>query len=124
LFCSPVSSALLAQLEYCDVKRFVDIYGKIKTINKTKAFFSKTNLVQNHVQYAQFISNLCFRVLCSSSLKRLLSNLIMATVLISESEKVYVLHGVQEDVRVDGRGRKDVRPIVFETGLVRKFGIL
>jgi exosome complex component RRP42 len=43
----------------------------------------------------------------------------MATVLISESEKVYVLHGVQEDVRVDGRGRKDVRPIVFETGLVK-----
>ena len=48
----------------------------------------------------------------------------MATVLISESEKVYVLHGVQEDVRVDGRGRKDVRPIVFETGLVRKCCIL
>ena len=48
----------------------------------------------------------------------------MATVLISESEKVYVLHGVQEDVRVDGRGRKDVRPIVFETGLVKTFGIL
>ena len=47
----------------------------------------------------------------------------MATVLISESEKVYVLHGVQEDVRVDGRGRKDVRPIVFETGLVRPFGM-
>ena len=47
----------------------------------------------------------------------------MATVLISESEKVYVLHGVQEDVRVDGRGRKDVRPIVFETGLVTIFGI-
>ena len=45
----------------------------------------------------------------------------MATVLISESEKVYVLHGVQEDVRVDGRGRKDVRPIVFETGLVTIF---
>jgi exosome complex component RRP42 len=43
----------------------------------------------------------------------------MATVLISEAEKTYVLHGVQEDVRVDGRGRKDVRPIVFESGLVK-----
>ena len=42
----------------------------------------------------------------------------MASVLISEAEKVYVLHGVQENIRFDGRGRKDVRPIVFESGLV------
>jgi exosome complex component RRP42 len=45
----------------------------------------------------------------------------MASILISEAEKVYVLHGVQEDVRVDGRGRKDVRPIVLESGLVNIF---
>ena len=41
----------------------------------------------------------------------------MATVLVSEAEKVYVLHGVQEDLRCDGRGRKDVRPIVVETDI-------
>ena len=48
----------------------------------------------------------------------------MATVLISEAEKVYVLHGVQENIRVDGRGRKDVRPIVFESGLVSLIWII
>ena len=42
----------------------------------------------------------------------------MATIEISDSEKVYVLHGIQDNVRVDGRGRKDVRPIVLESGLV------
>ena len=42
----------------------------------------------------------------------------MATVEISDAEKVYVLHGIQDNVRVDGRGRKDVRPIVLESGLV------
>ena len=41
----------------------------------------------------------------------------MATVLVSEAEKVYVLHGVQEDLRCDGRGRRDVRPIVVETDI-------
>jgi len=42
----------------------------------------------------------------------------MATVLVSEAETVYVLHGVQENLRCDGRGRKDVRPIVVETDIV------
>jgi len=42
----------------------------------------------------------------------------MATVEISEAEKVYVLHGVEDDVRVDGRGRKEMRPLKFETELV------
>lgn len=41
----------------------------------------------------------------------------MASILVSEAEKVYVLHGVQEDLRCDGRGRKDVRPIVVETDI-------
>ena len=41
----------------------------------------------------------------------------MATVLVSEAEKVYVLHGVKENLRCDGRGRKDVRPIVVETDI-------
>ena len=43
---------------------------------------------------------------------------LMATIEISEAEKVYVLHGVQDDVRVDGRGRKEMRPLKFETELV------
>lgn len=42
----------------------------------------------------------------------------MASIEISEAEKVYVLHGVQDDVRVDGRGRKEFRPLKFETELV------
>ena len=42
----------------------------------------------------------------------------MASVEISEDEKVYVLHGVQDDVRVDGRSRMDMRPLKFETELV------
>jgi len=42
----------------------------------------------------------------------------MALVEISEAEKVYVLHGVQDDVRADGRGRSEMRPLKFETELV------
>eukprot|EP00095_Tigriopus_kingsejongensis_P003604 snap_masked-scaffold1570_size35393-processed-gene-0.7 protein:Tk03604 transcript:snap_masked-scaffold1570_size35393-processed-gene-0.7-mRNA-1 annotation:"exosome complex exonuclease rrp42 (ribosomal rna processing protein 42" len=42
----------------------------------------------------------------------------MARVLVSETEKLYVLHGVQEDLRVDGRSRNDIRPILVETDLV------
>ena len=42
----------------------------------------------------------------------------MASIEISEAEKLYVLHCVQEDVRVDGRGRRDMRPLKFETELV------
>lgn len=37
---------------------------------------------------------------------------------ISEAEKVFVLHGVQDDVRVDGRSRSEMRPMKFETELV------
>ena len=42
----------------------------------------------------------------------------MARVLVSEAEKVYVLHGVQEDIRVDGRRRGDLRPLMIESDLV------
>ena len=45
----------------------------------------------------------------------------MASILVSEAEKVYVLHGVQEDLRCDGRGRKDVRPIVVETDIGNRY---
>ena len=38
---------------------------------------------------------------------------------LSEAEKVYVVHGVSEDVRVDGRTRRDVRPATsLETDIV------
>jgi len=42
----------------------------------------------------------------------------MASVAISEAEKVFVVHGVQEDLRADGRCRRDVRPASIETDLV------
>ena len=42
----------------------------------------------------------------------------MASVSVSEAEKTFVLHGVQEDLRVDGRTRRDIRPILVETDLV------
>lgn len=42
----------------------------------------------------------------------------MASIEISEAEKTYVLHGVQENLRVDGRTREDLRPIEVETDLV------
>lgn len=42
----------------------------------------------------------------------------MADILLSEAEKVYILHGVQENIRNDGRSRQDYRPMELETGIV------
>ncbi|CAH2283205.1 exosome complex component RRP42 [Pelobates cultripes] len=42
----------------------------------------------------------------------------MASVLLSEAEKVYILHGVQDDLRCDGRGCEDYRCIEVETDVV------
>ncbi|XP_067857930.1 exosome complex component RRP42 isoform X2 [Heptranchias perlo] len=42
----------------------------------------------------------------------------MATVVLSEAEKVYVMHGVQDDLRIDGRGCEDYRHIEIETDVV------
>lgn len=42
----------------------------------------------------------------------------MANILLSEAEKVFILHGVQENLRNDGRTRRDYRPMELETGLV------
>ena len=42
----------------------------------------------------------------------------MSLIEISDNEKLYVLHGVQDDVRIDGRHRRQVRPLKFETELV------
>ena len=50
--------------------------------------------------------------------KHFFSHFSMATIELSDDEKMYVLHGVQEDVRVDGRSRMSMRPLKFETELV------
>ncbi|KAL2080598.1 hypothetical protein ACEWY4_024391 [Coilia grayii] len=42
----------------------------------------------------------------------------MATVQISEAEKLYVVHGVRDDLRVDGRGCEDYRHTEIETDVV------
>uniref|UniRef100_A0AAY4BRY7 Exosome component 7 n=1 Tax=Denticeps clupeoides TaxID=299321 RepID=A0AAY4BRY7_9TELE len=42
----------------------------------------------------------------------------MATVQVSEAEKVYILHGVRDDLRVDGRGCEDYRHMDIETDVV------
>ncbi|GAB0092617.1 Rrp42 [Sergentomyia squamirostris] len=42
----------------------------------------------------------------------------MAFILLSDAEKTFIVHGVQEDVRTDGRTRKDYRPMELETNIV------
>lgn len=42
----------------------------------------------------------------------------MAELSISESEKIYVFHGIQDGYRCDGRGFEDYRPMELETGLL------
>uniref|UniRef100_A0A452GTK2 Ribosomal RNA-processing protein 42 n=1 Tax=Gopherus agassizii TaxID=38772 RepID=A0A452GTK2_9SAUR len=42
----------------------------------------------------------------------------MASVVLSEAEKVYIVHGIQADLRVDGRGCEDYRCIEVETDVV------
>ena len=42
----------------------------------------------------------------------------MAEVELSEAERTYVLHGVQDDLRVDGRCCGDYRHMEVETGVV------
>lgn len=42
----------------------------------------------------------------------------MANILLSDAEKTFILHGVEDDLRCDGRSRSDYRPIEIETGVV------
>ncbi|XP_054739748.1 exosome complex component RRP42 [Anastrepha obliqua] len=42
----------------------------------------------------------------------------MANISLSEAEKTFILHGVEEDFRCDGRSRRDYRPMELETDLV------
>jgi len=42
----------------------------------------------------------------------------MATLDLSESEKTFILHGVEQNFRGDGRTRSELRPIVIETDIV------
>lgn len=37
----------------------------------------------------------------------------MATVRLSDAEKTFVLHGVREDLRVDGRTRNQIRSVSY-----------
>lgn len=43
----------------------------------------------------------------------------MANVLLSEAEKVFILNGIQENIRCDGRRRSDYRPMEVETDVVQ-----
>lgn len=42
----------------------------------------------------------------------------MAEMVLSESEKTFILHGVEQNFRVDGRTRSELRPIIIETETV------
>ncbi|XP_055918783.1 exosome complex component RRP42 [Eupeodes corollae] len=42
----------------------------------------------------------------------------MANIALSEAEKTFILHGVEEDFRCDGRSRCDYRPMELETDVV------
>lgn len=42
----------------------------------------------------------------------------MAEILLSEAEKTFILHGVEENFRCDGRTRLDYRPMEVETDIV------
>jgi len=42
----------------------------------------------------------------------------MSQLILSESEKTFILHGVEQNFRVDGRQRSAVRPLILETDLV------
>ncbi|CAH1779932.1 unnamed protein product, partial [Owenia fusiformis] len=42
----------------------------------------------------------------------------MAEILMSEAERTFILHGIQDNVRSDGRGCEDYRPIELETEVV------
>ncbi|XP_067010285.2 exosome complex exonuclease RRP42 [Anabrus simplex] len=42
----------------------------------------------------------------------------MAVLLLSEAEKTFILHGVEDDFRTDGRTRRDYRPMELETDIV------
>ncbi|XP_055380092.1 exosome complex component RRP42 [Condylostylus longicornis] len=42
----------------------------------------------------------------------------MANVVLSEAEKAFILHGVEDELRLDGRSCKDYRPMELETDIV------
>ncbi|KAM7342191.1 exosome complex component Rrp42 [Cochliomyia hominivorax] len=42
----------------------------------------------------------------------------MANIALSEAEKTFILHGVEEDFRCDGRSRRDYRPMELECEVV------
>lgn len=42
----------------------------------------------------------------------------MSSIVLSEAERTFILHGVEENFRVDGRSCRDYRPMELETELV------
>lgn len=40
---------------------------------------------------------------------------------LSEAEKIFILHGVQDDFRNDGRSRNDFRPMEFQVNFIKCF---
>jgi len=42
----------------------------------------------------------------------------MSSICLSEAERTFIIHGVQDDLRVDGRTRDDFRHLELETGVV------
>ena len=42
----------------------------------------------------------------------------MSTLVLSEAEKQYIIAGVEEDFRTDGRSNEDYRSINIQTGIV------
>ena len=42
----------------------------------------------------------------------------MASVNLSEAERTFTIHGVQDNVREDGRARDDYRHVQMETGVL------
>ena len=42
----------------------------------------------------------------------------MSSLSLSEAERTFIIHGVQDDLRADGRHRDDFRHLELETGVV------
>ena len=42
----------------------------------------------------------------------------MANRILSDYERLYISEGIKEDIRADGRGRKDYRHFELKTGIV------
>lgn len=79
------------------------------------------SICQNDIKACDSCRTVLFVIQRSENLNvllRRLFNVKMANILISDAEKTFILHGVEDDLRCDGRSRCDYRPMEIETGLV------